>query len=36
VTRSISRLYALQLMAKEEIYSSNYGNYQFAEEEEKE
>jgi hypothetical protein len=36
VTKSNSNLSALQRIAKEEIYSSNYGNNQFAEEDEKE
>ena len=36
VTKSNSNLSALQRIAKEEIYTSNYGNNQFAEEDEKE
>jgi len=36
VTKSNSRLSALQRITKEEIYPSNYGNNQLAEEDEKE
>jgi len=36
VTKSNSNLSALQRIAKEDIYSSNYGNNRFAEEDEQE